>query len=164
MLRRLVDSRPVDGMAAEFSWWVPAVIAGADFGRAEASDSPARVAFAFAGDLSKLSIRTRMQYQMAELLTGETPPYATLMYVWATEADLESVYQSARTDRVRKIVVESGTRHLRTWRHYRRDLAADYWRVFAEKPGPLIAIGLMTDADNTGSSAEAWYGDVRLSS
>lgn len=162
MLRRPVASRPVEGLFAEFSWWVPEVIAGADLARAESSDSPARVAFAFGGDIASLPTRTRMQFQMAEMLTGEAPPYATLMYVWANDAPLETLFHSARTDRIRKIVVESGTRHLRSWRSYRRNLALDFRRAFGEAPGPLIAIGLMTDADNTGSTAEAWYGDVTV--
>ena len=163
MLRRQFEgSQPTDGLHAEFSWWVPRTIVDADLGRAEASDSPARVAFAFAGDLSRLSMRTRMQFQMAEMLTGEMPPYATLMYVWSNHAPLETIFTSARTDRVRKIVVETGENHLRRWRSYRRDLSADFHRTFGERPGPLIGIGLMTDADNTGSTAEAWYGDVVL--
>jgi hypothetical protein len=162
MLRRQFEGRPIDGLHAEFSWWVPRTISEADLGRAESSDSPARVAFAFAGDMSRLSARTRMQFQMAEMLTGELPPYATLMYVWSNHAPLETVFTSARTDRVRKIVVESGESHLRRWRSYRRDLSADFHRAFGERPGPLVGIGLMTDADNTGSTAEAWYGDVLL--
>lgn len=162
MLRRQFEGHPIDGLHAEFSWWVPRTIADADLGRAESSDSPARVAFAFTGDMARLSTRTRMQYQMAEMLTGEVPPYATLMYVWSNNAPLETIFTSARTDRVRKIVVETGESQLRRWRNYRRDLSADFHRAFGERPGPLIGIGLMTDADNTGSTAEAWYGDVLL--
>jgi len=162
MLRRHLEARPVDGLTAEFAWWVSGMIQGADLSKAEASDSPARVAFAFDGDLGRLSMRTRMQFQMAEMLTGELPPYATLMYVWENHAPLETLVQSARTDRVRKIVVESGETNLRSWRSYRRDLASDFRRAFGEKPGPLIGVALMTDADNTGSTAEAWYGDVVL--
>ena len=162
MWRRQFDGRPVDGLHAEFSWWVPRTIADADLARAESSDSPARVAFAFGGDVAKLSARNRMQFQMAEHLLGEAPPYATLMYVWSNHASVETVFTSARTDRVRKVVVESGDAQLRRWRSYRRDLALDFQRAFGERPGPLIGIGLMTDADNTGSTAEAWYGDVLL--
>jgi hypothetical protein len=138
------------------------MIRGADLSKAEASDSPVRVVFAFDGDIGRLSMRTRMQFQMAEMLTGEMPPYATLMYVWDNHAPVETVYRSARTDRVRKIVVETGEANLGSWRSYRRGLADDFHRAFGETPGPLIGMALMTDADNTGSTAEAWYGDVVL--
>ena len=84
------------------------------------------------------------------------------MYVWANQAPVEEVVHSSRTDRIRKLVVESGGTNLRRWRRYRRNLVADFRRAFGEAPGPLLGIALMTDADNTGSTAEAWYGAVEL--
>jgi len=162
MLRRRIPPRTVDGVVAEFGWWVPRTIDQADLSKAESADSPVRVAFAFGGDHARLPARTRMQFQMAEMLTGEEPPYATLMYVWDNHAPVESVLTSRRSDRVRKLVLECGPGQLGRWRAYRRRLAADYQRAFAEEPGPLLAIALMTDADNTGSSAEAWYSEVVL--
>lgn len=162
MLRRRIPPRAVEGLVAEFGWWVPSTIDQADLSKAESADSPVRVAFAFGGDHARLSARARMQFQMAEMLTGEEPPYATLMYVWDNHAPVESVLTSRRSDRVRKLVLECGPGQLGRWRAYRRQLAADYRRAFAEEPGPLLAIALMTDADNTGSSAEAWYSDVVL--
>lgn len=162
MLRRHLSPRSVDGLVAEFGWWVPRTIAHADLSKAESADSPVRVAFAFGGDHARLPARTRMQLQMAEMLTGEEPPYATLMYVWDNHAPVESVLTSRRSDRVRKLVLECGPGQLGQWRAYRRQLAVDFRRAFGEEPGPLLAIALMTDADNTGSSAEAWYSDVVL--
>jgi hypothetical protein len=51
---------------------------------------------------------------------------------------------------------------LRQWRDHRRDLAADFRLAFGEEPGPLQSIAVMTDTDNTGSSAQAWYGAITL--
>ena len=119
-------------------------------------------AFAFSGDLSRLSMRNRLQYQLAESLTGEAPPYATLMYVWDNHAEPEAVLPGARSDRVRKIVVERGPTNLRRWLTYRRSLMADFERAFGEPPGRLIGVALLTDTDNTGTRAEACYGDVQL--
>lgn len=159
--RRRLRQTPVTARTrVEFSWWVPALIAAADLTRAEAADAPVRVAFAFDGDVSRLPLRSRMQFQLAETLTGEAPPYATLMYVWDNHAALESILPGARSDRVRKIVVERGDTHLRQWRNYRRALKTDYERAFQEPPGTLIGVALLTDTDNTGGKAHAWYGDV----
>lgn len=144
----------------EFSWWLPQTISNADLRQAESADSPARVVFAFGGDTSKLSLRTRLQFQLAESLMGEEPPYATLMYVWDNREELETVLPGGRSDRVRKIVVERGQANLRRWLTYRRPLMADFQRAFGEPPGRLIGIALLTDTDNTGSKAEACYGDV----
>jgi len=160
--RRRADMVVAPSTQVEFSWWVANTIAGADLSRAEVADSPVRVGFAFDGDVSRLSMRNRMQFQLVETLTGEAPPFAMLMYVWDNHAAIESVMHSTRTDRLRKVVLESGEAHLRRWRDYRRNLFDDFQRAFGEPPGRLTAIALMTDTDNTRGSAEAWYGDVTL--
>jgi predicted lipoprotein with Yx(FWY)xxD motif len=146
----------------EFSWWVQAVPVNADVSQAEHDDAAARVMFSFAGDTGRLSARNLMLFDLALALTGEAPPFATLMYVWDAKAPVGSVIIHPRSDRIRKIVVESGTSGLRAWRSYRRDLAADYRLAFGEAPGALQALALMTDGDNTQSQLATWYGEVIL--
>ena len=48
---------------------------------------------------------------------------------------------SPRTDRIRKLVVESGAKQLDQWLDYERDIRADYERAFGEAPGALVGIG-----------------------
>jgi hypothetical protein len=84
------------------------------------------------------------------------------MYAWDNRAAPGTVIVGPRTDRVRKIVVETGPARLGQWLQYERDLAADYRLAYGEEPGPLIGVALMTDADNTGSRAAGQYGEVRL--
>jgi Protein of unknown function (DUF3047) len=146
----------------EFSWWVQAIPANADVSRAEHDDAAARVMFSFAGDTSRLSARNQMLFELALALTGEAPPFATLIYVWDAKAPVGTVIVHPRSDRIRKIVVESGTSSLRTWCSYRRDLAADFRLAFGEAPGTLQALALMTDGDNTQSQLATWYGDITL--
>ena len=160
--RRRVNVVVTATTEVEFSWWVASTIAGADLSRAEVADSPVRVGFAFDGDVSRLSMRNRMQFQLVETMTGEAPPFATLMYVWDNHAEIGSVLPGPRSDRLRKIVLERGDDHLRKWRNYRRNLFNDFQLAFGEPPGPLIGMALMTDTDNTGGAVEAWYGDVVL--
>jgi hypothetical protein len=120
------------------------------------------VLFAFGGDMTTLPARTRLMFDLAEALSGERPPFATLMYVWDATAPVGTVIVNPRTDRIRKIVVDSGPGELRRWREHRRDLSADFRLAFGEDPGPLTSIALMTDSDNTRSSAASWYGPVAL--
>jgi Protein of unknown function (DUF3047) len=162
MLRRQLRIEGSNLGKVSFSWRVPELIAQADLTDRDASDSPVRLILAFEGDHGKLSLRNRMLFEFAQALTGETPPYATLMYVWDNKAPTESVIHSGRTDRIRKIVIESGRANVDTWREYERDIAADFRKAFGEEPGPLVAVGLMTDSDNTRSAARAWYGEVRI--
>ena len=162
MWRRTLDVPPDRLGEVAFSWRVERLIDGASQSVADREDAPVRVLFGFGGDTSRLSQRNRMMFELAHALTGEPPPYATLMYVWENQAPIESVVINPRTDRVRKIVLDSGAEQLGRWRDHRRHLAQDYRRAFHEDPGPLLSVALMTDADNTRSSAQGWYGPVRL--
>lgn len=145
-----------------FSWWVQDLIASANVAEASRADAQARVMFAFDGDTGRLPARTRALFDLAEALTGERPPYATLVYVWDASAPVGTVIVNPKTDRIRKIVVDSGPGQLRRWRDHQRDLNADFRMAFGEAPGPLKAVALMTDSDNTASSARAWYGPVNF--
>ena len=155
-----VESEQLDRIS--FSWKVPELIAQADLAIRELSDSPVRIVLAFDGDRSKLSMKNSLLSQMAHSLTGEPMPYATLMYVWSNTLAPGSIVSNHRTDRIRKIVVESGAKHLNQWVAYERNISADFERAFGEPPGPLVGVGIMTDTDNTHSSTQAWYGPVKL--
>jgi hypothetical protein len=144
----------------EFSWWIDDILADANVAEAGLTDSTARVMFAFEGDTSKLSARTRLQFELAHTLTGRAPPYATLAYVWDAKAPVGTVIVHPRNDRVRKIVVESGAKHAKQWRKYRRNLKDDFKLAFGEAPGRMTSVALMTDSDNVGGIAKAWYGDI----
>lgn len=143
-----------------FSWRVDALNAQASVADVEREDAVARLVLAFDGDRARLSPRTRAMFDLARSLTGEAPPFATLMYVWETAEPAGTVIVNPRTDRIRKVVVDSGATHLGHWREHRRDVAADYLQAYGEPPGALIGVALMTDSDNTRSRAEAWYGPV----
>jgi hypothetical protein len=48
------------------------------------------------------------------------------------------------------------------WRSYRRSLADDFRLAFGETPGPLEAVAVMTDGDNTRSRLRTRYRDIEL--
>ena len=162
LLRHKVRIEPADLGNVRFSWKVPALIAEADMALREADDSPVRVMLAFEGDRRGLSAKNSVLFELSRALTGEEMPYATLMYVWCNKRQLGAVITSPRTDRIRKVVVESGSARLDRWLDYERNIRVDYERAFGEPPGALIAIAIMTDTDNTQSTTAAWYGPVRL--
>lgn len=162
MLRRqmAIDAQQIRRL--RYSWQVASLISGADLTARDKEDSPVRVVLAFDGDHSQLSLKNQSMFDLAQLLTGERPPYATLMYVWENRARPESVIINPRTDRIRKIVAESGSARVGQWLSYERDVVADFRRAFGEEPGRLIGVAVMTDSDNTRSDIDAWYGDVAL--
>jgi regulator of sigma D len=60
------------------------------------------------------------------------------------------------------IAVRSGSAQLGQWLDEKRNLLEDYWKCFGEDPPKAGAVAIMTDTDNTGEHAVAWYGPIRL--
>ncbi len=162
MLRKDLRIEPAQLNELSFSWQIQKLIDGADMALRDQDDSPVRLILAFDGDRSQFSPKNAMLSELTHALTGQPMPYATLMYVWCNQRPVNSVIQNPRTDRIRKIVVESGASRLNQWITYERNIRADYEKAFGEPPGALIGIGLMTDSDNTRSQAQAWYGPIAL--
>jgi hypothetical protein len=162
MVRRALRIEAAQLGNLSFSWKAASLPSGADVREIETGDAVVRVLLAFDGDAGRLSASTLMMFDLAQALSGEPPPFATLMYVWDNQAGVESLVVHKRSDRLRKIVLESGPVQLGRWRSYRRDVRADYRRAFGEDPGALIGVAIMTDSDNTQSRAEAWYGEIRF--
>lgn len=146
----------------QFQWQIEQLIQGADMAERDVEDAPVRLILAFEGDRSRFSAKNAMLSDLTEALTGEPLPYATLMYVWCNHRPVGTVIVNPRTDRVRKMVVESGQANVNQWRHYERDVRADFEKAFGEAPGALKGMAIMTDTDNTRTNARAWYGNIVL--
>lgn len=144
-----------------FSWFAAELNPDADLSDRDNSDAVTRVILAFDGDRTRLGGRDQMLSELAQLVTGEPMPYATLMYVWDPKLPVGTVVNNSHTRRIRKLVIESGTHGLGRWLDYERDIEADYRLAFGEAPGALIGLGVMTDANNTEGQAQAWYGPLK---
>jgi hypothetical protein len=162
MLRQHIHVQAKDLGNVRFAWKVPELISDADLAVRDKADSPVRVVLAFEGDRSTFSAKNAMLSELSHVLTGEPMPYATLMYVWSNDCAPGTVIVNPRTDRIRKLVVESGTRNLNRWIDYERNIQADFEQAFGEPPGALVGIGIMTDSDNTHTNTRAWYGQPEL--
>jgi Protein of unknown function (DUF3047) len=162
MMRYALRVEPQALGALKFSWKVPQTITEADVSQRDLDDSPVRLVLAFEGDTSKFSARNAMLSELSRTITGEPLPYATLMYVWCNTSAQNSVVLNPRTDRIRKIVLESGGKNLGRWLDYERDIRADFIKAFGEEPGALLGVALMTDTDNTQGQTMAYYGPVAL--
>ena len=158
-----VDIDPLQHRHLDFSWKVRAVERQADVAAAERDDCPARLIVAFDGDHQRLSLRDRLLFDQVELFTGQRLPFAMIMYVWDGGSHApESVHRNHRTARIQYLTVESGHDRAGQWLHYRRDVVADFRRVYGETPGRIIGVGVLTDADALKLDLEAWYGDIAL--
>jgi hypothetical protein len=143
-------------------WKTDALVPGADNRDKSREDAPLRVMVAFDGDRSTLPEAEKKLARRAKRLSGKDLPYALLMYIWSDLVAAETVIPSAHSSRVQMLVVASGANGLGAWQAVRRDLAADYRRAYGAEPGPVVAVGVMTDTDNTGAKAAGEYADLRF--
>jgi hypothetical protein len=161
-LAQTLDVDPAARPRVAWRWRVQDLIAGADNLDRYAEDSPVRLLLFFDGDKRSLPPRDQVALEMAELLSGQPVPYATLVYLWENRQPVGTVIASAHTGRVKMVVAGSGRDRLGQWKQFERDYVADYVRAFGEKPGRLVGVGILTDTDNTGGEVEAFYGDIEL--
>jgi hypothetical protein len=145
-----------------WQWKVNKLIKSADNTHRATEDSPVRIVLGFDGDKDSLPFADQVMFDTAKLFTGRDVPYATLMYIWENKAPVGTVIPNGRTGRIQKVVAASGSDGIGQWRQFTRNVVEDYEKAFGEKPGRLIGVGVLTDTDNTGEIAEAWYGDIRL--
>ena len=146
----------------QFRWKITKLIDGADNAVAAKEDSPVRIILGFDGDKSKHTLGEKTSSALAKAATGRELPYAQLVYVWANTYPVGTVIPNPHTKRVRMLVAVSGSGEAGKWVTLSRNVVEDFKKAFGEEPGTLTDVGILTDTDNTGGSAEAWYGDIKF--
>jgi len=162
-LTRKFSLDPLAYPVLSWSWKVANIYQKGDVTKKEGDDYPARIYITFAYDADKVGLWERVKFNTIKLLYGEYPPINAINYIWASKAPQELITPNPYTDRVKMIVIESGSAKLNQWVTEKRDIAADYRQAFGEAPPAISGIAIMTDSDNTGESATAWYGDIIFS-
>ena len=142
-LIRRISFQPLKYRYVRWSWKVAGTVKGGDELSKGGDDYAARVYVIFPG---------RYFWQRR-----------AISYIWANRLAKGGAVQNAYTANVRMIAVESGNEKAGQWLSEERDLLADYRALFGEDPQRADAIAIMTDTDNTGGTAEAWYGGITLS-
>ena len=126
-----------------WSWRVERFVAAEALERKEGSDASARVYVYF--DTKGLPWQQR-----------------SIDYVWSASLASGTLLNSAFSSISKIIVVETGA-DVGQWRMVERNLEEDYRRCFAGDPTDVVAIGIMTDTDNTAGEAVAYYDDLHIS-
>ncbi len=91
-----------------------------------------------------------------------TPKTRSINYIWANRLAQGEVVPNPFFGNARMVAVQSGNGQAETWITECRNVYQDYRKIFGEAPPQVGAIALMTDTDNTGGQARAWYADIRL--
>ena len=139
-------------MTLSWDWKTDALIAGADNREKDREDAPLRVLVAFDGDVATLPDAERKRFSRAKNLAGRDVPYAVLMYIWTTcpggHSDPIGAHEPGQDA---GSCLRAGD--LGRWQSVQRNLADDYKKAYGTEPGPVLAVAVMTDTDNTGTKA-----------
>ena len=144
----------------QWRWKVANVLTKGDVTRREGDDYPARLYVTFEYDAGKVGFFDKAKYEATRLLYGQYPPLGAINYIWESKAPKGTVVSNPYVERVKMIVVESGAERLNQWVSEERNIYEDYKKAFGEEPPLISGIAVMTDTDNTGESATAFYGDI----
>jgi hypothetical protein len=164
LLVRKIQVNPERFPWISWQWKVIDPIRGENVREKEGDDYAARVYITFSVDPAGLSALERLKRKMAGALFGDDLPYRALNYIWSLHEPEDTMVPNPYTGSSMMIVATRGMGRLGSWISVRRNIVDDYRRAFGENPPGISAIAVMTDSDDTGDAATAYYGDIVLSS
>lgn len=124
-----------------WSWRVDQVLEGIDERSKTGDDYPARVYMVVSGGAAFWKTRS-------------------LVYVWSSHQPIGATWNNAFTSNARVMALRSGLDDTGRWVSEKRNIRADFQQLFGEEIDAIDAVALMTDTDNSGQNAAAWYGDI----
>ncbi len=96
----------------------------------------------------------------AKLIYGKYPPIGAITYIWESKSPIGTMVPNPYSDRVRMVVLQSGSSKLGQWVTEERNVYEDYQTAFRQDPPNISGVAIMTDTDNTQETAIAYYGDI----
>ncbi|MGB8713423.1 MAG: DUF3047 domain-containing protein [Onishia taeanensis] len=84
-------------------------------------------------------------------------------YVWSSNQVAGSAWPNAFTERAQLLALKGKEAPVGQWVAEVRDVREDFSRLFGERPERLSGVALMTDGDNAGGDATAWYARLAFS-
>lgn len=86
----------------------------------------------------------------------------SINYIWANRLPRDTAQPNTYTANAMMLALRSGGDSTGEWVSERRNLVEDYRRLFGQDPPDEALIAVMTDTDQTGEFAQAWYDGIRL--
>lgn len=142
----------VPSLHLAWQWRVDDLLDGADLHSKAGDDAALKVCVFFDLPLDRVPFVERQLLRLARTRSDEPLPGATVCYVWDTRLAPGTVLDNAYTRRVRFLVLRSGPAKPHEWRAERRDVAADFLRLFGDETPqlpPVVGVAVGADADNT---------------
>ena len=133
---------PAEWPVLEWRWKIDGVVEAGDARIKSGDDYAARVYVIFP---HWLPLRTR-----------------SINYIWANRLPVDTAQANTYTSNAMMLALRSGNSESGQWVSERRNLVDDYRRLFGEDPPDEALVAVMSDTDQTGEKAQAWYDDLHL--
>ena len=149
-----------------WSWRIEKPLENADLREKRGDDNTVKVCVFFDMPMENVPFADRQLLRLARSKTTDPVPTATICYVWDRMLPVGTAIDNAFTRRQRYIVVESGNDRLDKWVAEKRDLAADFTKLFSDENGqavpPIVGIAVGADSDNTHAHSISYVSGVVL--
>ncbi len=147
----------------KFDWRLDIALSRSSFKTKTTEDAALKVCLSFDMPADSIPSAERAVFKLAQFVSRDKLPTATLCYVWAQVEEVGSVHASPTTARVRYMVLDTGNAQLATWQTHQRNIAADFLKAFgteATAVPSVTAIIVGADSDNTQSSSLGYIADI----
>ncbi len=164
----LVDRLKWTAPTAKLSWqWrVDDPLPNADLRVKQGDDTALKVCVSFDLPMDQVPFLERQLLKIGQSKTEEPLATANVCYVWDNKLPIGTSLDNAFSRRTRYIVLETGSANLKQWKTEKRDVNADFKKLFAdESPGkapPVIAVGIGADSDNTKAHSLGYVANIEL--
>jgi len=143
---------PVSSAHLAWQWRIEKPLETSDLRSRGGDDTAIKVCVFFDMPIDNMSFTDRQLLRLARSKTTDFQPTATVCYVWDTQLPVGTTLDNAFTRRVRYMVLQSGSDRLNRWVAEKRDLNADFLKLFADESKtvpPVLGVSVGADSDNT---------------
>ncbi len=154
--------------AATLSWqWrVDEALPNADLRVRQGDDTALKVCVSFDLPMEQVPFVERQLLRAGQSKTSEPLATANVCYVWDANLPVGTTLDNAFSRRTRYIVLQSGSANLKQWKTEKRDVTADFKKVFADendgKVAAVTAVGIGADSDNTKGHSVGYVANIVL--
>ncbi len=148
-----------------FKWRLDEPLLEANLKAKNTDDAALKVCLSFDMPMEKVPFAERAKLKMAQFLSKDHLPTATICYVWAQAEPVGAGFDNPFSGRVHYIVLNSGESQLKTWQSHQRNINTDFLKAFGNETTTVPAVTAIivgADSDNTLGTSLGYVADIAL--
>jgi hypothetical protein len=157
--------KPVTSTHLAWQWRLEKPLETSDLQSRGGDDTAIKVCVFFDMPIDNMSFTDRQLLRLARSKTADFQPTATICYVWDTKLPVGTTLDNAFTRRVRYMVLETGNDRLNRWLAEKRDISADFLKLFGDESKTVpavLGVSVGGDSDNTKGHTVSYVSGLAL--